>query len=172
MPRGKDLLDIISKALLGVVFLVMIVGILIPRGEGMPLMFGGVALFFLFPFIESGLIFYHKWLYRNIVVGEGYLDEESGMWEKFQVRIIKVVPFKELPKVLHESYKANIKEYYEDQLKDEGLILVDKRFEIDEESLNIRKLKKINFEKALALEDKKKKNPSKEYLDEEGEETQ
>lgn len=171
MPKGKDLLDAVSKLLLVVVFSMMIIGILIPRGEGMPLMFGGVVVFFLFPFIESGLILYHKWLYRNIVVGEGYLDEESGLWERFKIRIIKVVPFKELPKVLHESYKANIKEHYEDQLKDESLILVDKRFEIDEESLNIRKLKKINFEKALALEDKKKKRTSEEYLDEEKEET-
>ena len=170
MSRGKDLLDTISKVLLVVVFAVMIIGILIPRGEGMPLMFGGVALFFLFPFIESGLILYHKWLYRNIVIGEGYLDEEPDLWEKFKIRIIKVIPFKELPKTLHESYKANIKEYYEDQLKDEKLILVDKRFEIDEESLNIRKLKKIDFEAFLALEDKKKKKASEEYLNEEEEE--
>lgn len=171
MSRGKDLLDTISKVLLVVVFTVMIIGILIPRGEGMPLMFGGVALFFLFPFIESGLILYHKWLYRNIVIGEGYLDEEPDLWEKFKIRIIKVIPFKELAKTLHESYKANIKEYYEDQLKDANLILVDKRFEIDEESLNIRKLKKIDFEAFLALENKKEKKSSEEYLDEEEEES-
>lgn len=171
MSRGKDLLDTISKVLLVVVFTVMIIGILIPRGEGLPLMFGGVGLFFLFPFIESGLILYHKWLYRNIVVGEGYLDEEPDLWEKFQIRIIKVIPFKELPKVLHESYKSNIKEYYEDQLKDKELILIDERFEIDEESLNIRKLKKISFEKLLAIEDKKKKKTSEEYLNEEEEES-
>lgn len=170
MRQGKDLLDTLSKVLLVIVFAVMVTGILIPEGQGLPLMFGGVMLFFLFPVLEQFLILYHKWIYRNIIVGEGYLDEEPDLWERFQIRIIKVIPFKELPAVLHKSYMKNIETFYYEQVRDKSLDEIDRRFEIDEETLEITNVKDIDYKKLKELEDRQTLPTSEEYVDEDEEE--
>ena len=168
LQGGKDLLETISKILLIIVFAVMITGLFIPRGEGLPLMFGGVMLFFFFPIIEAFLILYHKWLYRNIVVGEGYLDEEPDLWERFKIRIIKVIPFKELTQVHHDAYMLNIESYYKEQVRDKSLDEVDKRFKINEKTLEVEKIKEIDYKKLLENESKQKPKSS-EYKNEDEE---
>jgi hypothetical protein len=92
------------------------------------LLFVTCGFFFIFPILESVSTVYHNWLYRNIVVAKGFLDEEADMWEKFKWRIIKVVPFEKLPKVLHESYLNNIDENYKDLIRDKKLDKINKRF--------------------------------------------
>ena len=168
--QGKDLLDMVSKVLLFIVFAIMIVGLFIPEGKGLPLMFGGVMLFFVFPLIESFLVLYHKWLYRNIVIGEGYIDEEPDLWEKFKIRIIKVIPFKELPKILHEAYLNDINTYYTEQIRDNSLDEINIRFAIDEKTLETAPIIPIDYEQRLELENKQKTKKTRQYLDEEEEE--
>jgi len=157
MRSGKDLLELISKVLLFIVFGCMLIGLFIPEGKGLPLMFGGVFLFFFYPLIESALILYYKWLYRNIIVAEGYLNEEVDMWEHFKIRILNVIPFESLPETLHNAYLNNIEEYYTEQIRDKTLDEINKRFMIDEKTLTLKPSKPIDYKKLKELEDKQKR---------------
>lgn len=130
MKKGIELLDIIGRVLLGVVFVLFIVSFFIPQGRYIILIaLGG---FFIFPFTQEFLFWFYKFYYRNIEVAEGFLDEEEGMFEKIKWRIIKVIPLKLLPALLHERYKKLIDQNYKDILRDKSIaelntfLLIDK----------------------------------------------
>jgi hypothetical protein len=126
MRKGLDLIDLLGKIMLGgmgVLFLLSFV-------FGPILLFVGFGFFFVFPILESVSTFYHSWLYRNIVIGKGFMDEEADTWEKFKWRIIQVIDFKKLPKVLHDLYLKNIKENYRELIRDKTLDKINKRFSI------------------------------------------
>lgn len=126
MRKGLDLIDLFGKIMLigmGVLFLLSFF-------VGPILLFVGFGFFFVFPVLESASTFYHKWLYRNIVIGKGFIDEEADTWEKFKWRIIQVVDFKKLPKVLHNLYLKNINENYKELIRNKTLDKINKRLSI------------------------------------------
>jgi hypothetical protein len=124
LKKGIDLIDLFGK--------IMLLGMAVLFGLafifGPILLFIGFGFFFIFPILESVSTFYYKWLYRNIIVAKGFIDEEADTWEKFKWRIIKVVDFKTLPKVLHDLYMKNIKENYKDLIRDKGIDKINKKF--------------------------------------------
>lgn len=124
MRKGLDLIDLLGK--------IMFVGMAVMFGlafiVGPILLFVGCGFFFIFPILESVSTFFYKWLYRNIVVGKGFLDEEADTWEKFKWRIIKVVPFEKLPKIKHDLYVKNIEENYKELIRDKKLDKINKKF--------------------------------------------
>lgn len=124
MRKGIDLIDLLGKIML----LGMAVLFLLSFFVGPILLFVGFGFFFIFPILESVSTFYYKWLYRNIIVAKGFIDEEADTWEKFKWRIIKVVDFKTLPQVLHDLYMKNIKENYKELIKDKNLDKINEKF--------------------------------------------
>lgn len=124
MRRGADLLDLFGKIMLGGMAVLFVFSFYF----GPILLFVGFGFFFLFPILESVSTFYYKWLYRNIVVGDGFMDEEADTWERFKWRIIQVIDFKKLPKILHNLYLRNIKENYKELIRDKNLDKINKRF--------------------------------------------
>jgi len=56
------------------------------------------------------------------------MDEEADTWERFKWRIIRVIDFKKLPKVLHDLYMKNVKENYKELIRDKTLDKINKRF--------------------------------------------
>ena len=147
MRKGSDLLDLVGKIMLGGMAVLFVLSFYF----GPILLFVGFGFFFLFPVLESVSTFYHKWLYRNIIVGKGYLDEEADTWEKFKWRIIKVVDFKKLPEVLHELYLKNIEENYKDLVRDKNLDKINKKFLI---TIDGNVIPKKSIRKDLPLENK------------------
>ena len=124
MRKGLDLIDLLGKLMLGA----MAVLFLLSFAVGPILLFVMCGFFFVFPVLESAATFYHNWFYRNIVLGEGFMDEEADTWERFKWRIIRVIDFKKLPKVLHNLYMKNIKENYKELIRDKTLDKINKRF--------------------------------------------
>jgi hypothetical protein len=124
LRKGIDLIDLFGKIMLGGMAVLFILSFFV----GPILLFVGFGFFFLFPILESISTFYHNWLYRNIVVGKGYLDEEADTWEKFKWRIIQVVDFKKLPETLHNLYLKNVEENYKELLRDKKLDKINKKF--------------------------------------------
>ncbi|MHA1293988.1 MAG: hypothetical protein ACTSQJ_15155, partial [Promethearchaeota archaeon] len=124
MRKGIDLIDLFGK--------IMLLGMAVLFGLsfifGPILLFIGFGFFFIFPILESVATFYHKWLYRNIVVAKGFIDEEADTWEKFKWRIIKVVDFNKLPEMLHKLYLKNVEENYKELLRDKKLDKINKKF--------------------------------------------
>lgn len=124
MRKGIDLIDLFGK--------IMLLGMAVLFGLsfifGPILLFVGFGFFFIFPILESVSTFYHNWLYRNIVVAKGFMDEEADTWEKFKWRIIQVVDFNKLPETLHNSYMKNVKENYKELLRDKKLDKINKKF--------------------------------------------
>jgi hypothetical protein len=156
MKQGKALLEQISNWLLIIVFGIIIISIFIPEGKGLPIMFIAVIAFFAFPLIESLVTMYNSLLYRNSIIGKGYMDQERDTWEKFKWRIIKVIPLVELPERLHNHYKDNIDIYYKDLIRDRSLEEVNKRFTIDETTLEVKPKMDFDAMGYLKLEDKQK----------------
>lgn len=124
MRKGPDLIDLIGK----IMFVVMAVLFVLSFFVGPILLFVGVGFFFLFPILESVSAFYYSWLYRNIVVGKGFIDEEADTWEKFKWRIIRVIDFKKLPNMLHKLYLKNVDENYRDIIRDKSLDKINRKF--------------------------------------------
>ena len=119
MKKGIELLDVIGRVLLAVVFILFVVSFFVPQGRYIILIaFGG---FFIFPFTQEFLFWFYKFYYRNIEVAEGFLDEEEGMFEKIKWRIIKVIPLKLLPDLLHQRYKGLVDQNYRDILRDKSI---------------------------------------------------
>ena len=136
MKKGIELLDLIGRVLLGVVFVLFIVSFFIPQGRYIILIaLGG---FFIFPFTQEFLFWFYKFYYRNIEVAEGFLDEEEGMFEKIKWRIIKVIPLKLLPELLHERYSNLIDQNYRNILRDKSIDELN-RFLLLDKSGNIGK---------------------------------
>ena len=126
MRKGLDLIDLLSKIMLGLMAGLFVLSFFV----GPILLFVGFGFFFVFPVLESVSTFFYKWLYRNIIVAKGFLDEEADTWEKFKWRIIKVVDFKKLPKVLHEAYMKNVDENYRNLIRDKRLDKINQKFRI------------------------------------------
>ena len=124
MRKGLDLIDLFGKVMLGVMAVLFGLSFIF----GPILLFIGFGFFFVFPILESVSTFYHNWLYRNIVVAKGFIDEEADTWEKFKWRIIKVVGFKKLPKTLHDLYLGNINANYKELIRDKERDKINKRF--------------------------------------------
>lgn len=124
MRKGPDLIDLIGKILLGVMAVLFGFSFFV----GPTLLFVGFGFFFVFPILESISAFYHKWLYRNIVIGKGFIDEEADTWEKFKWRIIRVIDFKKLPKTLHKLYMKNIDINYRNMIRNKSLDKINRKF--------------------------------------------
>ena len=124
MRKGIDLIDLFGKIML----LGMAVLFFLSFFVGPILLFVGFGFFFIFPILESVSTFYYSWLYRNIVIGKGFIDEEADTWEKFKWRIIQVIDFKKLPKVLHDLHLKNINANYREQIRDKTIDKINKRF--------------------------------------------
>lgn len=124
MRKGLDLIDLFGKIMLGAMAVLFFLSFVV----GPILLFVMCGFFFIFPVLESVTTFYHSWLYRNIVIGKGYIDEEADTWEKFKWRIIRVIDFRKLPKILHKLYLKNIKENYKELIRDKNLDKINKKF--------------------------------------------
>lgn len=126
MRKGLDLIDLLGKLMLGAMGVLFLLSFVV----GPILLFVMCGFFFVFPVLESATTFYHNWLYRNIVIGEGFIDEEADTWEEFKWRIIQVIDFEKLPKILHDLYLKNVKENYRELIRDKTLDKINKRFSI------------------------------------------
>ena len=126
MRKGIDLIDLLGKIMLGAMAVLFLLSFVV----GPILLFVGFGFFFVFPILESVSSFYHNWLYRNIVIGKGFIDEEADTWERFKWRIIRVIDFKKLPEVLHKLYLENINANYRELVRDKTLDKINKRFSI------------------------------------------
>ena len=148
MRKGADLIDLLGKIMMGGMAVLFVLSFWI----GPILLFVGFGFFFLFPVLESVSTFYHKWLYRNIIIAKGFIDEEADTWEKFKWRIIKVVDFKKLPDVLHALYLKNVEENYKDLIRDKNLDKINKKLSITIDG-NVMPNKIIR--KQIGIKDKK-----------------
>lgn len=163
MRKGPDLIDLIGKLMLGVMAVLFGLSFVV----GPILLFVGFGFFFIFPLLESGLTFYHSWLYRNIQVGKGFMDEEADTWEKFKWRIIKVIDFNKLPKMLHKLYMKNIDKNYKNILRDKNLDKINRKFLItwDGEAIPVESIPTHPTEKPpvkkLTLQETVKNKPEK-----------
>jgi len=124
--KGLDLIHLLGKIMLGAMAVLFLLSFVV----GPILLFVMCGFFFVFPTLESAATFYHSWLYRNIVIGKGFMDEEADTWEQFKWRIIRVIDFKKLPKILHDLYLKNINENYTELIRDKTLDKINKRFSI------------------------------------------
>lgn len=131
MRKGQDLMDLISKIGIGIVFILFVISFFIPQGR--ILIIVAFGFFFTLPISQEILYYFYKFLYRNIEVAEGFLDEEKGMFEKFKWRIIKVIPLELLPDVLHEKYLGLVEQNYQQQLRDKSMEELNKFLLIDKE---------------------------------------
>jgi len=127
--KGLDLINLCGKIMLGAMAVLFLLSFVV----GPILLFVMCGFFFVFPILESAATFYHNWLYRNIVLGVGFMDEEADMWEKFKWRIIGVIDFEKLPRVLHELHMKNIEENYKELIRDKTLDKINKKFVITKE---------------------------------------
>ena len=126
MRKGLDLIDLLGKIMLGGMLVLFMLSFFV----GPVLLFVGFGFFFLFPVLESVSTFFYKWLYRNIIVAKVFLDEEADTWERTKWRIINVVDFNKLPKVLHDSYMKNVDENYRNLIRDKKLDKINQKFSI------------------------------------------
>lgn len=162
MRKGLDLIELLGKVMLGAMAVLFLLSFIV----GPILLFVMCGFFFLFPILESVSTFYHNWLYRNIVVGKGFMDEEADTWEKFKWRIIQVIDFKKLPKVLHDLYMKDINENYKELIRDKTIDKINKRFLITMEG---NAVPIVPISPNLSLENNIKKKQI-EFRDEEEEE--
>jgi hypothetical protein len=138
LRKGLDLIDLLGKIMLGAMAILFLLSFVV----GPILLFVTCGFFFIFPILESTSTFFYKWLYRNIIVGKGFLDEEADTWEKFKWRIIKVVPFEKLPKIKHDLYVKNIEENYRELIRDKKLDKINKKFSITMDG-NVKPIRSI-----------------------------
>ena len=138
MKKGIELLEFIQKIVLLLIFGLFCISFFIPNGRIVMIIAFGI--FFLFPLTQEFLYYFFKFFYRNIEVIKGFLDEEEDTWEKIKWRVIKVIPFKDLPQILHSKYKKMVDQNYKKLLRDKSFKELNKFLLIDKEvDLEIKK---------------------------------